>query len=482
MKTDVSAYETIVEFSGERGHAVVVECGQPWRFVFWDKAQYVGCVDLGNGVWFTPEWCEANSPNDLHCYEPIMDKQLRWSRIQILERGPARARVKWTYALNDTRYRIFNGDTRAEEIYTIYPDGVAVREIVYFPGSTSSHGGNSNFWQVGEWILINAAPCGPADVIDTETPFTMSNGFGTSFDLPWPLPSDHPESLCKRYPQIGEWEMYLGRVNLRAMPSPYICIVKDQRLFPFQHSGCCDKPHPNMNLFAGQNGLNIYKHWPVTDMEDFRGWDNAGSSQGKTATHTSFISVNYSKRFDGTGFVQKPDAGMTWYMLVGAQPETAEINLLDNLARSWHIPAHITMLKAAGASALGGGHFLPTEFHRGEMLFEGYDYSIRAYTFRKTAGPDELVVELKPDSVLGLSIIKASQTREQLDDEEELMSSIINPVFVVNGWSSPTAIVQVNGQVLGSDACQTQISGRDLVVWIKGTFDSSVEIKLSVEA
>ena len=105
------AFETQLEFSGEKGHAVVVECEKPWRFVFWDKAQYVGCVDLGEGVWFTPEWCEVNSPNDLHCYEPIMDKQLRWSKIQLLESGPARARVRWTYALNDMRYRIFFFDT-----------------------------------------------------------------------------------------------------------------------------------------------------------------------------------------------------------------------------------------------------------------------------------------------------------------------------------------------------------------------------------
>ncbi len=145
------AYETQLEFSGKAGHAVVVECEKPWRFVFWDKAQYVGCLDLGDGVWFTSEWCETNSPNDLHCYEPIMDKQLRWSKVQILESGPARARVRWTYALCDMRYRIFHGNTRAEETYTIYPDGVAVREVVLWPGTQNNHGGNANLWQVAEW-------------------------------------------------------------------------------------------------------------------------------------------------------------------------------------------------------------------------------------------------------------------------------------------------------------------------------------------
>ncbi len=126
----MKAFETQLEFSGAKGHAIIVDCDKPWRFVFWDKAQYVGCVDLGKGVWFTSEWCETNSPNDLHCYEPIMDKQLRWSRVEILESGPARAKVKWSYALSDMRYRIFHGDTSAEEIYTIYPDGIAIREVI----------------------------------------------------------------------------------------------------------------------------------------------------------------------------------------------------------------------------------------------------------------------------------------------------------------------------------------------------------------
>jgi hypothetical protein len=198
------AYETQLEFSGEKGHAVVVDCDKPWRFVFWDRAQYVGCVDVGDGVWFTSEWCETNSPNDLHCYEPIMDKQLRWSRVQILESGPARARVKWSYVLADMRYRIFHGDTRAEEIYTIYPDGMALREVILWPGTQSNHGGNANFWQVAEWILINAAGTSPFDCLQMPTPFTLRSGTGEEIHVPWPLPAATFEPFCQHYPQLAD--------------------------------------------------------------------------------------------------------------------------------------------------------------------------------------------------------------------------------------------------------------------------------------
>jgi len=145
------------------------------------QGQYVGCVDVGDDVWFTPEWCETNSPNDLHCYEPIMDKQLRWSRVEIIENGPARVRVKWSYTLPDMRYRIFHGDTRAEEIYTIYPDGVAVREVVLCLGTKNNHGGNANLWQVAEWILINGAGSNPLEVMEMPTPFTLKMGRAKRF-------------------------------------------------------------------------------------------------------------------------------------------------------------------------------------------------------------------------------------------------------------------------------------------------------------
>ena len=312
------AYETQLEFSGKTGHAVVVDCDKPWRFVFWDKAQYVGCVDVGGGVWFTPEWCETNSPNDLHCYEPIMDKQLRWSRIEILERGPARVRVRWTYALNDMRYRIFHGDTRAEEIYTIYPDGVAVREVVLWPGTKNNHGGNANLWQVAEWILINAAGTSPHECLQLPTPFTLRSGCGETVEVPWPLPADNFDPFCSYYPQVAEWPMFVGQINLKERPNPFLIICKNQALFPFMPCNACKGSHPYFNLFPGKNFYNIYKHWPVTDMEDFLEWVPAGEDVGKVATHTSFMDVNFALRRSSDDYIPTPDQGTTWYMLVGA--------------------------------------------------------------------------------------------------------------------------------------------------------------------
>lgn len=441
------AYETQLEFSGERGHAVVVEFDKPWRFVFWDKAQYVGCVDVGKGVWFTPEWCETNSPNDLHCYEPIMDKQLRWSRVEILESGPARVRVKWSYALNDMRYRIFHGDTHAEEIYTIYPDGIAIREVILWPGTKNNHGGNPNFWQVGEWILINAAGTSPLDFLQMPEPFTLKNGSGEEINVPWPLPADNFSPLCDYYPEVADWPMYIGKINLNGVPNPFTIIVKDQSLFPYIPCTTCGKDHPSLTLFPGKNLYNIYKHWPVTDMEDFLEWVPAGDDLGKVATHTSFVDINFAMRRSAKDYVPTPAQGTTWYFLVGATEEGTNGSELEELANSYYIPAKIIIHRDPGEVE---------ELHRGRVLLEGYDYSLRAYTFRKT-GADEVNLTMEP-------------TETQ-----------INPVFLINGWKSPQLSLSVNGEKMSPENYRFQISGDDLVVWVEGRFTGKTTFSFSCQ-
>jgi len=179
----LKAYECELTFSDFKRTAVIVEPDRPWRFVFWGGAQYAGCVDLGRNVWFTPEWLETNSPENFHCYEPIMDKKLKYTWVKIIEEGEARAIVHWHYACCDPRYRIFNGNTTADEYYTIYPDGVAVRRLVAWPGDQGDFGGNPNFWQVAEYILINGKGTTPEDNLEEETAFTFMDENGEKIEL-----------------------------------------------------------------------------------------------------------------------------------------------------------------------------------------------------------------------------------------------------------------------------------------------------------
>lgn len=433
----MKAYETILEFSGSQGHAVVVDCDKAWRFVFWDKAQYVGCVDLGNGVWFTPEWCETNSPNDLHCYEPIMDKQLRWSRIEILESGPARVRVKWSYTLPDMRYRIFHGDTRAEEIYTIYPDGIAVREVVLWPGTKNNHGGNANLWQTAEWILINSAGTSPLDTLKMPSPFSLRDGFGHEISVPWPLPANDFEPFCAYYPEVAQWPFFVGTIHVNQGPNPFMIICNDQALFPSMPCNHCKGNHPYFNMFPGKNLHNVYKHWPVTEMEDFIEWVPAGDDIGKVATHTSFMDVNFAMRRSSKDYIPTPDAGATWYFLVGAVSDERAALELEEWAHSYHEPASIEIHRDVGE---------PVELHRGRVLMEGYDFALRAFVIRKQ-GRDVVSLTMSP------------------------RQSQMNPVFVVTDWASPSVEVRINNHIVSDETVRFQIEGSELIVWVNGRFD-----------
>ncbi len=443
------AYETQLRFSDKVGHAIVVEFDKPWRLIFWSRAQYVGCWDLGRGVWFTPEWLETNSPDDLHCYEPIMDKKLKYSRVNILESGPVRAKVHWHYACCNMRYEVFNGNTTADEYYTVYPDGVAVRKLVAWPGNENGFGGNPNFWEVLEYILINEKGTAPEDVLKKEGCFTLQNEKGDKISLDWPIPriperpgaafgSPYPQALCAFYPQIKDWNFYIGRLHLKDRPDPYVMFAKDQRLFPYKPCVACNEDHPRMSLFWGEEGRNIFKHWPATDMEDYVLAVEAGDDVGKMATHTCFMSCQYTWIP-----ADRPPRPCTWLFLTGAT-EKDDAYLVD-LIQSWYTPAEVTTGYENKKLLIGSC---------GSVLYEGYAFSERAYQFRKTQG-NKVSFDIRP----------------KVD--------ILNPVIRVIGWKASSASVSLNGSSLNAEDFQTQLKGDDLLVWIDRKVSEKTRIEIT---
>ncbi len=298
-------------------------------------------------------------------------------------------------------------------------------------------------WQVAEWILVNAAGTSPLDFLQMPTPFTLRNGAGEVIDVPWPLPAQDFEPFCDYYPQVAGWPMYVGKVNLKRVPNPFIIICKNQALFPYMPCNSCKGNHPYFNMFPGRNLYNIYKHWPVTDMEDFIQWVPAGDEIGKVATHTSFMDVNFALRRNASDYIPTPDQGTTWYLLVGATGEDTDGSELEEIAHSYHSPARIEIQRDPGE---------PNDLHRGRVLLEGYDYALRAYTFRKY-GEDRVELTMRPT---------ASQ---------------INPVFLISGWTAPDVQIMLNDKPLDTDQFQAQVSGHDLIVWVQGKFEESTHFR-----
>jgi len=410
----MKVYETELTFAGEKGHAVIVEFGKPWRLVFWSKYQYVANWDLGKDVWCTPEWLETHSPEDDFCYEPVMDKELRYSRVHILESGPVRARIHWHYALCNPRYEIFNGNTTADEYYTVYPDGIAVRRLVGWPGDETEFGGNSIFWEVMEFILkTGGIPV--KDVVNKRKCFSFQSEKGQKLSFPWPIPKPFPggqEPLCNSYPQVKDWKFYIGRIYLKDRPDPFCMFVKDRRIFPYKPCsstsyGSCNGDHPPLTL-----------------------WDiGRRSTWGETSA--SFLSCQAIRHPD-----EKPHRPSTWLFLTGATEED-DAYVID-LGQSWYNPAHII-----GPTRVTAG------YGKEPVYYEGYAFSERAYKFRKMTGEKVSFLMIPP-------------------------MDVINPVIQV----TPSASVSFDGHILDAKDFQVQVKGDELLLWVNRRVSREVRVEI----
>ena len=108
---------------------VVVSLPNGARFVFWRGSSYVPFWAGERNTGLCYEWAETRPPPEgfQDSVEPLMDKELRYGRVRILESTAARVHVRWSYQANDFEYRVF-GDSIAEDFY-FYPDGFGTRVV-----------------------------------------------------------------------------------------------------------------------------------------------------------------------------------------------------------------------------------------------------------------------------------------------------------------------------------------------------------------
>lgn len=348
-----------------------------------------------------------------------MDKACRYSRASIVNPGPARATVHWEYMLCDNLYRIFAGDSRAEERYHVYPDGVAVRHLTGWPGQASAEGLNPTMWEVEEFILVNGPGVKPGECVEP-IGFTLTNLEGDVVELPYPSTYDDWTSVCSFRPEVAEWREYIGVVHLRDRPSPFVAFAHNPLLFPYADCTHCGKPHPQMLAFPRAQS---YSHWPANDATDFVGWIPARPEDcEKQATHTSFLCTGY--HYGGL----TPPRSSSWLLLTGAVTEGVEE--ARRLAGSWLTPAEV---QTSG-------------------LFEGYAYSERAYRLRLRE-PGSISVGLSP------------------------RRPVVNPVFKV-WYGAPPAKVTWNGRVLSESEYRFQLVEDELLVWIDRVVDEDTTIEI----
>ncbi len=107
---------------------VVIALPNGSRFVFWRGAAYTPFWAGKHNTALNFEFAEAPTRKDgLDCIDAASDKELRRSRVEILESTAARIHVRWTAQPCDLNYKVW-GETATEDFY-FYPDGFGSRTV-----------------------------------------------------------------------------------------------------------------------------------------------------------------------------------------------------------------------------------------------------------------------------------------------------------------------------------------------------------------
>jgi len=281
----------------------------PIRMVFWQGTNYGGDWVTENNKWYTDEFLETGGPEDCpggeDC-EPMSDKQNRYSHVRILESTDARAVVHWRYGLCEVvNYACANPDPNtgwtdwADEYFTIYPDGVAVRKATIW---------TSNFkrWhEFQETIVINGSGQRPEDNLQPDA-LSLANMNGNTATISWKTPPAR-EVVSPSNPNIQV-------VNMRSEWKPF------QIVSPVKSS---------VKLYTGEVTYSMFEwwnHWPVAQVRS----SGISAVAPDRPSHSS-LSHLYWEPYAQT------DQTMTKIMLHGLTTKSAAE--LVPLAKSWlHAP------------------------------------------------------------------------------------------------------------------------------------------------
>lgn len=136
---------------------VVVALPNGSRFVFWRGSSYIPFWAGQQNTGLCYEWAERRpSADGTDCIEPLMDKELRYGRVEIVESTAARVHVRWTYQSCDFHYKVW-GDSAVEDYY-FYPDGFGTRVLTLqrVPGSV---------YELSELIVLTPQSTYPWEVL-----------------------------------------------------------------------------------------------------------------------------------------------------------------------------------------------------------------------------------------------------------------------------------------------------------------------------
>jgi hypothetical protein len=353
---------------------VVVTFPTGARFVFWRGSSYIPFWAGRHNTGFSYEWAETTPPPDgfMDSVEPLMDKELRYGRVRIIESTAARVHVRWTYQSCDFKYKVW-GDAAAEDFY-FYPDGFGTR-VLTLRSTTGAE------YEVSEFIILTPAAAYPLDVLPRQLVDVISID-GETRTLSFPH-IDGPAGQGKNF----KWTEQM-RERAKSTPVLYRVRIHKQEDLAAIYFSPLDKTLPS-TIYAPffDRGYLVTpnywgSHWPLA-----RGKTTGGSIDDRffvSPAHNSIMTWGYTNRPTplSTGQIQsidtlgrsRPIDVRRWAWLIG-MTDASKSRLLD-WARSFTQPASLDLVGA-------------------RLAFEAYVPERRA--FRLQALSRNVTITIKPE-------------------------------------------------------------------------------------
>ncbi|MHC4708453.1 MAG: LamG domain-containing protein, partial [Planctomycetota bacterium] len=390
----------------------------PVSVVFWRGTSYGPGWVTENNKWISDQSVEEGADEIVGCGEHMSDKQCRHSHVRIIENTDARVVVHWRYAVVDILYQKPRLDSKTgwsdwvDEYYTIYPDGVGIRNVKYW----SSDYGHYCFQDTQ---FLSGPGTRPEDNIELEA-LTVLNSRGESRTLSW----------AERVPKNTLRDANIEMVNLKSEYKPFLIFEEGVYIKPWGQSEKNDYcPWPTWN------------HWPVSQI----------LSDGRLATADDRLRHSALGGVD----IDDVDKDMAIYGLTN-KPASS----LVALANSWN---HAPSLKVMGAGFKSEGYdrgqraYVLRQTLKGAKLFR---LALEGSTESPIVNPCFVVKNWAGDATVELGI-EGTERKVGRDFRQGIVRDTDGPNTTF-GWTANGAYVKnsPNREYVGCE----WLNNRDIIV------------------
>ena len=420
-------------WAGFPGEAVVVSfdkrfcanSGKDRQFVFWTESNYVPFWHMDNELIYSYEFCETWSRNGKGCYEPMSDRLLAYSNVEILEDNPVRKVVKYHYALVNPDYEapyLDGSYPEIDEYYTFYPDGIGVRKIHFIQNGQP----DKRYHELAEPMVIAGSSTVPQDHFK-EPGFVISNLSGGRYQL-YPDKSSFDAANAN----VPKWNEQIYRARLKNSPDPF-CV------FPNTIYKNVSDLSPTIDLGWHGTGYEM-SHFPVDKQKYLRvnydDFSKSFSTWHSQVSHTSLIGVEAKQGTDWTSDFRLDSKGRKYriYQMMLGIVEPDDENSINGFIGSWLSPC-------VGSA-------------EGMTLATVQNYDKREITLDCRATSGVRSITFSPDS------------------------KIKNPVFLIREWKgkAPESLQLGETRLVAGTDFITHLESGNLLLWLNINLDKKVTL------